>query len=81
MSGNFNNHSTSVNKMQPLVSIGVPVYNGEQYLEECLNSILIQTYQNWECVIIDNFSTDNTNAIASEFVKKDNRFKLFKNDW
>lgn len=80
MSGNFNNHSTSVNKMQPLVSIGVPVYNGEQYLEECLNSILIQTYQNWECVIIDNFSTDNTNAIASEFVKKDNRFKLFKND-
>lgn len=64
---------------KPLVAIGVPVYNGDQYLEECLNSILKQSYQNWECVIIDNCSTDNTNAIAQRFVEKDSRFKLFQN--
>lgn len=64
----------------PLVAIGVPVYNGGLYLKECLDSILKQSYLNWECVIIDNKSTDDTNEIAREFVDKDNRFKLFVND-
>lgn len=64
---------------QPLVSIGVPVYNGAKYLEECLNSIFVQTYQNWECVIIDNCSTDGTNSIARKFEEKDKRFHLIKN--
>jgi glycosyltransferase involved in cell wall biosynthesis len=61
----------------PLVSIGVPVYNGEKYLEECLVSILGQTYENWECVISNNASTDRTTEIAEEFVRKDKRFRLF----
>ncbi len=65
---------------EPLVSLGVPVYNGGNYLDECLSSILSQTYGNWECVIIDNHSTDNTHTIASRFVEKDSRFKLFQND-
>lgn len=63
--------------IQGLVSIGVPVYNGEKYLAEALDSILNQTYQNWECNIINNCSTDNTEKIAREYVLKDNRFKLF----
>ncbi|MBA7578405.1 hypothetical protein ES708_20267 [subsurface metagenome] len=63
----------------PLVSIGVPVYNGEKYLVECLQSILNQTYQNWECHIINNKSTDNTLAIAEEFQAKDNRMKVITN--
>lgn len=61
---------------KPLVSIGVPVYNGEKYLEECLDSIRKQSYSNWECVIANNFSTDNTAGIAEKYVKSDPRFKL-----
>lgn len=61
---------------KPLVSIGVPVYNGEKYLEECLESILKQTYDNWECVICNNYSTDQTPEIAEKYVKKDSRFRL-----
>jgi len=64
---------------QPLTSIGVPVYNGGKYLEECLQSILDQTYENWECVIVDNKSTDETNHIAKDFLKKDARFRLVEN--
>lgn len=64
----------------PLVAVGVPVYNGGPYLKECLDSILNQTYQNWECVIIDNQSKDDTNKIAQEFVDQDSRFKLIVNE-
>ncbi len=63
----------------PLVSIGVPVYNGEKYLAECLQSVLDQTYQNWECHIINNKSTDNSLAIAEEFQAKDSRMKVITN--
>jgi glycosyltransferase involved in cell wall biosynthesis len=66
-------------KNQPLASIGVPVYNGGEYLEECLRSILEQTYQNWECVIVDNRSTDETNRIARSFTERDSRFRLIEN--
>ena len=62
---------------QSLVSIGVPVYNGEKYLAQALDSVLNQTYQNWECNIINNCSKDNTEKIAQEYVLKDKRFKLF----
>jgi glycosyltransferase involved in cell wall biosynthesis len=63
----------------PLVSIGVPVYNGGEFLEESLNSILDQTYQNWECIIVNNCSVDNTLEVAQSFIAKDSRFKLFDN--
>lgn len=61
----------------PLVSIGVPAYNGAAYLEECLDSIKSQSYTNWECVIVNNFSTDRTAEIAESYVNADPRFKLF----
>jgi glycosyltransferase involved in cell wall biosynthesis len=67
-------------KDPPLVFIGVPVYNGGDYFEECLESIHRQTYQNWECAIIDNQSKDDTNKIAQKYVEKDRRFKLYVND-
>jgi glycosyltransferase involved in cell wall biosynthesis len=59
----------------PRVSIVVPVYNGVKYLEECLNSIAAQTYQDWEAVVVNNCSTDGTAAIIDKFVALDSRFR------
>jgi len=65
--------------MEPLVIIGVPVYNGAEYLAECLDSIHKQVYTNWECCIINNQSTDETPEIGRRFEKLDPRFKLITN--
>lgn len=70
----------SQNNSQPLVSIGVPVYNGEDFLEECLSSILNQTYQNWVCNINNNGSTDNSLKIAKTYAEKDARFSVVDNE-
>ena len=64
------------NSTEGFVSIGVPVYNGEEFLHDALSSIMNQTYTNWECNIVNNCSTDRSKEIAEEFVKKDKRFKL-----
>lgn len=64
---------------QPTVAIGVPVYNGDKYLHECLHSVLQQSFQDWECVVVDNQSTDRSYEIAKEFEAKDKRFKVIKN--
>lgn len=64
---------------EPLVSIGVPVYNGGQFLRECLDSILEQTYENWECIIVNNCSKDNTLEIAKRYAQKDKRFRVIDN--
>jgi glycosyltransferase involved in cell wall biosynthesis len=60
------------------VSVIVPCYNDGIYLKECLDSVLNQTYTDWECIIIDNGSTDNTKEVASYFAQKDKRF-IYKN--
>ncbi|MFO7669630.1 MAG: glycosyltransferase family 2 protein [Bacteroidales bacterium] len=65
--------------MKPLVAIGVPVYNGDKHLAECLESIRNQTYENWECVVANNQSTDHTLSIAESFVKTDSRFRVVTN--
>lgn len=64
--------------MKPLVSIIVPCYNQAKYISETLKSILQQTYQNWECLIINDGSPDNTDEIVSEWLEKDNRFQYIK---
>lgn len=66
-------------KSQPLVSIVTPVYNTEKYLAECIESVLEQTYSNWEYIIVDNCSTDSSLAIAEEYAKKDNRISIHSN--
>jgi glycosyltransferase involved in cell wall biosynthesis len=58
----------------PKVSIIVPCYNQAQYLSEALQSVLDQTYENWECIIVNDGSPDNTKEVAQEWVKKDSRF-------
>ncbi|MBS9768166.1 MAG: glycosyltransferase family 2 protein [Flavobacteriaceae bacterium] len=63
--------------MKNLISIIVPCYNQAQYLDECLQSVLEQTYTNWECIIINDGSPDNTEEVAKKWSEKDNRFKYF----
>lgn len=63
----------------PLISIVIPCYNQAQFLEEALNSIYQQTYINWECIIVNDGSTDYTEELAIKWSQKDSRFKyIFK---
>ena len=64
---------------QPLVSIVVPVYQGASTLAECLESILAQTYQRWECTIIENCSVDESRAIARQFAEREPRIRVVEN--
>ena len=61
----------------PLVSIISPAYNHEKYISDCIESVLAQTYPNWEMIIIDDGSTDSTFSIAVDYSKKDSRIKPF----
>ena len=62
----------------PLISIMMPACNAERYIHEALDSLSAQTYENFEVIIIDDASVDNTYAIASEYQKKDKRFRVFQ---
>lgn len=63
----------------PKVSVIVPAYNAEKYLERCLNSIAVQTMPDFECIIVDDGSNDRTGEVANSFCRKDTRFKLIIN--
>lgn len=58
-----------------MISIIVPCYNQAQYMDECLQSVFEQTYQNWECIIVNDGSSDNTKEVALRWCEKDPRFK------
>jgi glycosyltransferase involved in cell wall biosynthesis len=58
------------------VSVIIPAYNSELYIEEAINSILKQSFSRWEMIIVNDGSTDNTQAIIEELILKDNRIKL-----
>jgi glycosyltransferase involved in cell wall biosynthesis len=64
----------------PLVSIVTPVYNGELYLRECIESVLAQTYSCWEYIIVNNCSADRTLTIAQEYAQRDPRIRISSND-
>ena len=59
-----------------LITVVVPVYNVENYLEECIKSIINQTYKNLEIILVDDGSTDNSGKICDEYKKEDNRIKV-----
>ena len=63
--------------MRPKVSVIVPAYNAEKYIEQCVESLLEQTIENIEIIIIDDGSTDRTAKILNEYAVKDNRIRLF----
>lgn len=65
--------------MQTLVSIITPVYNREKQLPKAIDSVIKQTYRNWELIIIDDRSTDNTKEAVSRYIGKDKRIKYIKN--
>lgn len=64
----------------PMISVVMPVYNAEKYIAEAVDSILNQTYSDFEFIIIDDCSTDASYKILQSYVSKDNRIRLFKND-
>lgn len=64
---------------QPLVSVVTPVYNTEKYLAECIESVLAQTYKNWEYVIVNNCSTDRSLEIAQNYAQNDARIRILSN--
>lgn len=66
--------------MNDLISIVLPVYNGEKYLEESIQSVINQTYRNWELIIVDDCSTDKTSDISKRYVELDSRIKYYKNE-
>lgn len=66
--------------MKPFVSILMGVYNGEKFLRETLKSICGQTYTNWECIIVDDCSSDRTPEILAEFAARDPRFIILRNE-
>jgi teichuronic acid biosynthesis glycosyltransferase TuaG len=61
-----------------LVSIITPSYNSKRFIKKTIASVLSQTYKNWEMIIVDDVSPDNSNEIIEEFIKKDSRIKLIK---
>ena len=68
-----------MNNNKPRVSIGLPVFNGENFLSEALDSILAQTYSDFELIISDNASTDSTQEICQTYTAKDQRISYFRN--
>ena len=57
--------------MKPLVSVIIPIYNVEEYLSECINSIISQTYRNIEIILVDDGSPDASGSICDEYALKD----------
>ncbi|EGF35466.1 glycosyltransferase-like protein [Lactobacillus helveticus MTCC 5463] len=63
-----------------LVTVFIPIYNVEKYINKCLTSLINQTYKNIEILAIDDGSPDNSKKIVSEFAKKDSRVKLIEKE-
>lgn len=62
------------------VSIIIPTYNQESYIKETLDSVLAQSYENWECIVVDDGSNDNTQDIVLKYCEKDDRFRYLKQE-
>jgi len=69
-----------LNKLEAKINISiiVPCYNQAQFLSEALESVINQTYKNWECIIVNDGSTDHTEDVAKQWLNKDNRFSYVK---
>ena len=61
----------------PKISVIIPVYNAEKYLYRCIDSVLVQTFTNWELLLIDDGSKDSSGVICDEYAAKDARVRVF----
>ena len=61
---------------EPLISVIIPIYNVAPYLRECLDSVLAQTFADWEAICVDDGSTDESGAILDEYAARDSRFRI-----
>jgi glycosyltransferase involved in cell wall biosynthesis len=66
--------------LPPLASVVTPVYNGADTLAQCIESVLAQTYRNWEYIVVDNCSTDATPRIIEQYVRREPRIRAFRNE-
>ena len=64
-------------KVNVYISIGIPFYNAEKYLEDAICSVLAQTYEFWELILVDDGSTDNSLEVAKKYARKDERIRIF----
>ena len=64
----------------PLVSVILPTYNRESYLAESIESVLVQTYTNFELIIVNDCSTDHTSELLDDFRRKDQRIRVIENE-
>ena len=72
--------SAPTNNNPPLVTVLTPAYNEAKYLSQCIESVLSQTYQNWEYVIVDNCSQDATLEVARSYAQRDRRIRVIHNE-
>lgn len=63
--------------MSPLISIIIPVYNTEKYIRRCIDSVIAQSYSDWELILVDDGSTDGSGEICDEYAEKDERIRVF----
>ena len=66
--------------MRPAVSICIPTFNGAKYLRECVDSVLAQTHPDFEVLIVDDCSSDDSVAIAEDYARRDSRVRVSVND-
>ena len=66
--------------MNPQISVIVPVYNGECYLHECIDSILNQSFTDFELILLDDGSSDKSGKICDEYAEKDQRIRVIHKD-
>lgn len=70
--------SFSASAREPLVAVVTPFYNTDEYLRECIESVLAQSYENWRYILYDNCSTDDSLAIAREYERRDDRIEVIE---
>lgn len=64
-------------QVNDLISIIIPLYNGERFIEQTIKSVLAQTYENWEVIVVDDLSTDSSIEIIKKYVQKDKRIRFY----
>ena len=74
------NFKSLTSMKSPIVSVVTPCYNSGNYIGETIESVISQTFQDWEMIIVDDCSDDNSAAIITQYVEKDSRIKYFKTE-